>query len=662
MPSYPFLHVQDTRNDTMQQQPKAQTFSLNDQDVKDLVQAASRTEDPGVLRDAIYKLVQLRKEMAARLGGEQRARKDLQRIAKDVSDLLGRETNRALSFLFDRTGSVESLRAQLKTQLDANLNLANELRSVRAHQQSTSSVDPQELQRLSSALAQANEQVRVLEEEIARANSRLASLEPIQEELMAERRKVMALTEQLAELTEQQSLFADAPAAASLDTPVQMEAQSDAQAQIAQARIEHLTAELQSAQERIAQLERTRMQAPVTAAPGDELTAVQELFSQQFAGVIADKMRLERVTSEQQGTIDSLNTQMDEISIQLEAKSTGLAQAQQELQAAEHRLTDQRQTVARLEERAAQLESQIGTLQSNAIGLEGTIAKLDGQLNDSSIQHAQELARLNGELELTREKLSAAIGETKKVERDAIEFMEQIEQLKRSESGLQNDLTRTRFEAESLTRQVEQKTSELSLLTAERDSIGQALIAANAQIDTLNKSVGSLTTRNGELENMLTDAQGELKKLLAQAESVEREALAARDELNQQIAAQNQHIQQLNEEISFLKGDLAAAEKQIGRLELRTTKLHEGLTAASKARDLYYREAASMSLELRQATKGLSALQERLNQSESMNSRLKSDLVTSQKVIQLERPLSIIQKPDDNSRGYERSDDAEMKV
>jgi len=621
----------------------SQPFSLNDQDIIKMVEEARATQDPNLLRGHIYKLAMLRAEMANRLSLEMRSRADIERVAKSLSELMGREHSRAVSMIFDRNGTLSSLRKELASQIETNRSFAAELETLRAlASPSNIARYRQEIQRLNSALSDAHISIQELNTRSQAYEEQLSDLPRIQEMLRAERDKVQELEGLLAEAQNRQPAATQAePQAITIDNSEE---------------IATLREQLATAQQRISDLERVRYNAPALAQTGDELESVRTLFNQQFAGVIAEKMRLERVETDNLSKIAEQARIIDGLTAELgQAKSSATA-ARESLQSTQAELQSERGVAQGLNLRVRTLDEQIEQLQETLSLKEKQLDTARKELGDASEQNRDQSQRvltledevadlkvkhqsLQGELASTREALARGESVVSEKEGRIRELVNSLEQIKLRESQLNSDLAKTRIDFDSQSRQLESNHRQLQAISDERDSLNQALAHSNIRIAELSAEMDRLKHANSDLTRTIEDTQQELDRLI---QETERDAQANRARIAEGQAA-----------IHALQGDLSTANHQIKRLEQRAETLKEGLITASKARSAYRTEAAEMALELRSANNEAGQLREQLQQAERLIVSLRDQLATSKKVIHLESPSLSTQafaniKPEDS--------------
>jgi chemotaxis protein MotB len=364
--------------------------------------------------------------------------------------------------------------------------------------------DRQELQQqLTAATAQSAEATARLAETTATITARDQAIATQQRELTDLKSTVAARD---AKLAEQESATAAAVEAA----------RKEAAANLEEARKALLASE-QTANQQAETIVALRQQAADSGARLTTLEAEQRSQVDQLANLTAERDRLRREATAEDGrraeleaNIESLRAERDQLTTSLGTLRTRLSAAAGSLAATEQTLADREQALA---ERNATLEgqrNQLASLAEDVKSREATVARLTAELQAARAQSQGETAT---QLKAAEQAFAAR--------EQAI--TEQTKSLTAERQQLEAERTRL--------------TGEVQALTAERDRQASAMTAAQAQLADASAAVAAaqqatasreqaLATRTSELEALRTDStrlQQDLATSQAQVQVKEQE-------------------------------------------------------------------------------------------------------------------------------------------
>jgi chemotaxis protein MotB len=368
--------------------------------------------------------------------------------------------------------------------------------------------DRQELQQqLTAANAQSAEATARLAETTATLTARDQAIATQQRELTDLKSTVAARD---AKLAEQESATAAAVEAA----------RKEAAANLEEARKALLASE-QTANQQAETIVALRQQAADSGARLTTLEAAQRSQVDQLANLTAERDRLRREASAEDGrraeleaNIESLRSERDQLTTSLGTLRTRLSAAAGNLAATEQTLAEREQVLA---ERNATLEgqrNQLASLAEDVKSREATVARLTAELQAARAQSQGEAA---AQLKAAEQAFAAR--------EQAI--TEQTKSLTAERQQLEAERTRL--------------TGEVQALAGERDRLTSALSAAQAQLADASAAVAAaqqsaasreqaLATRTSELEALRTDStrlQQDLATSQAQVQEKEHEVTRA---------------------------------------------------------------------------------------------------------------------------------------
>jgi chromosome segregation ATPase len=530
-------------------QPK---FTLSDADVRSIVSDARITQDPERLRSHIYRMVNLRKEMAAALISVSLSRNEMAKVSKSAVQVLDEDRNTGILRLLDNKGLIKASRQKLKDQMQANLELVNELNTLRSAVSAASNNDVEaDLRRTIATIKRDIEQYRSavaeLTHDLERSKEENASLRALTHEPSVQPAVVEVVD--TTRITELEGVIADL----------------NDQLAKANETLALLSAKAEAAQ----QATPVAAQAQPPAGTADMISKMQTLFNEQLAVVLSQNSslndELQHYKEEAQSALASISA--------LEARKDLDAQALKDLREAAEIATAE---ISSLQET---VQAQTQELQTVRRDLETARLELD-RANSSNQMLSSDLAAAKGviaqqenavrSLEERNKSLSYATEENarkaEEAEAQVLTLRDSIRQYIDQLSQLDNKLVAVTADWEAREQQMIGEKQTLESKVQQQDSAIKGLETTN---DSLLRTVNILENRSSRLLRVKQTLEDSLKTLRMESFRNKELAKDASYEAHQARMEQKALLEKTQEQgssIDKLSHQLQTASKVI-RLE-----------------------------------------------------------------------------------------------
>lgn len=292
-----------------------------------------------------------------------------------------------------------------------------------------------------------------------------------------------------------------------------------------------------------------------------KLQGLLEVTEDKLAKTTKGKIELEKVKAQLEATISSLNEEKD-----------GLGK----------RVTELETKVAQQEATILASQEQIKTLNNTVTEKNKLIESLEGQVQDLSRENASLQDKNRG----LSEQLAQVQGEQRKT-------LNELAERKRNEAALQENvrnLEAAKRKAEQVTaetqKQLEAKQTEIEELARSAKVTEDELRAKRETIDSLSSLLSNSEADRERLTAKVSRLQAENEELARQAEQArqvaEAQVKADMDKLSAQLAASQNEVQRLTEELLKTQRDWAEEKK---RLDARIDELEEELSKTLKEKE-----------------------------------------------------------------------------
>lgn len=497
-------------------------FSLKDEDVRRLVADAESSSDINLLRNHLYRLVNLRKEMAIAIREQVQNRNDLSRIVQTAQQVLAEDRSTGLLSILDRKGLISGYRTKLKAQLEANQALANANADLRG--------------KMSSA-TQAIATTQSLRDQVSKLTRQLGDLQATNQQTLQD-----------LEFARQDASNRPAMAAEQIPRPDEALLLKIQQQETA---ITELQRQLDDAQLALQGRHQEQLAAVTEqqAASTPEIDQIREMFAQQVSGYMADNLRLTRELRTTQEAVDQLKASLLQVEEQLETAKAETSAGKELAQALEQQLAAAAEQSAGLQEMLSQREE--------------AITRLQQQLDDakSALEASeQKAATIQGKLEGALGDISRQ-GETiSSLTQEKEQLLEQVAEL-----GKQNGLSQA--QVAELQASIRNHIGQIDTIQRELDATIQNWQASQVQDrQTIHEQSEQLSRQSAQLEDLDTTNR-QLERHLGMLENRTGRLVAIKQGLEQSLkngAEERQRIAQLAKDTSY---ELMTAQRQNKELE-----------------------------------------------------------------------------------------------
>lgn len=517
-------------------------FSLNDQQIREMLASARASNDADLLRGHIYQLVKLRKELALYIYQLSTSRTDLAAINESATATLAMDKKTGLLALLDRKGLIKELNSQLKKQLETMSRLAADKEALQAQLAATASQEPKEsslVGALRAELASAQNQLDNLQQANQRFATDAARLERENSSLSTQQRQLETRIEDLETLV------------------------SDLKAQLAAA---HAAQSLAANYQESTPATDDRKQA---AAPSE---FIRDLFEKQITALLDRNADLDRELALYKEQSDALSQQVraaESTISQMQAQAATVdAERAQERRDAEALLLSTQSKLGELEHATRDYLARINNLTEENSRLQEDLSAVRRELAVARSESHEKGAEVRALTAAVAERDSRIAQIQAALDRGEIELADarsQISNLNHEKVEISSELATL---AERMRVAIDQSTRTEATLTLEINSLTEQLRAKSHELNQARDTNQGLE-RTVRILNNRTDKLVQLKRQLEQSLKLGSEDRNQMRELTRSLSLENAVQRQELAQLKELNKAQAAELSQLGA-RLRT--------------------------------------------------------------------------------------------